>query len=592
MLAAQNVLQAIYDGPIDNAGFSYQPVILEKLPSLGDGATIQPVAVKENDLVVNEAGEVVLLKLGQVVRPYGCYSSDCAITWQGEVLEMVQMSANFRLKEGLRWSDGEPLTANDSLFSYEKARSCRSPWDATASCGTLGAGGGETMRRTASYKALDELTTQWTGIPGFIDQTYMTNFAHPLPRHQLEGFSAGELFEADQSRIQPMGWGPYVIEKWKPGEYIQLRKNPYYFRGNEGLPYFDELIIRFFAKDGEATLSALQNGECDLIDYEQSSKNIPLKRLLEAGKNGQIEALTSPNSMWEHLDFNLQPSGSIRNTGSFAGWDLDGDGQGPFGDVRLRQAIAMCLDRQKVIDSLFFGQSLVPDTYLPPNHPLFNTQATHWPYDPLAAGKLLDEIGWLDTDGDLATPRLARGVTGVPDGTLLEFNYETTQADIRQQTFEILAQSLATCGIQANLKTHPAEEFFKAETAGILYGRNYDLTQFAWLTSTIPPCDLYLSTRIPSPDNNWSGQNTVGFVDLTYDAACASQLQFIFNEPGYARTVHEAQHIFAEQLPVVPLYMRIKYAAARPDMCGYSMNPTASSDFWNIEAFNYGDGCR
>ncbi len=66
MLAANNVLEAIYDGPIDNTGFSYQPVILEKLPSLADGdATIQPVAVKENDFVVNDAGEMVLLRPGQ-----------------------------------------------------------------------------------------------------------------------------------------------------------------------------------------------------------------------------------------------------------------------------------------------------------------------------------------------------------------------------------------------------------------------------------------------------------------------------------------------------------------------------------------------
>ncbi len=127
MLAANNVLEAIYDGPIDSNGFSYQPVILEKLPSLADGdASIQPVAVKENDFVVNNAGEVVLLRPGEVVRPYGCNLSDCAITWQGEPLEMAQMSVTFTLKQNIRWSDGEPLTADDSVFGFEQAANCRS----------------------------------------------------------------------------------------------------------------------------------------------------------------------------------------------------------------------------------------------------------------------------------------------------------------------------------------------------------------------------------------------------------------------------------------------------------------------------------
>jgi peptide/nickel transport system substrate-binding protein len=448
------------------------------------------------------------------------------------------------------------------------------------------------MRRTASYTALDERTTQWVGLPGFIDQAYMTNFADPLPRHKLEGLSPNELFEADKSAHYPLGWGPYVIDTWKPGEYIRLSKNPYYFRANEGLPYFDQLVIRFFAKDEQATLSALQNGECDLIDYEQALKYTSLERLLQADQNGQIKALTTISTMWEHLDFNLQPPKTTLNSRLFAGWDLDGDGQGPFGDVRLRQAIAMCLDRQKLVDTLFLGQSLVPDTYLPPNHPLFDNQAIHWPYDPLAAGKLLDEIGWLDSDGDPATPRIARGVTGVHDNTPLAFNIETTQAEIRQQTFPIIAESLASCGIQANLETYPAEDYFKADTTGIIYGRNYDLAQYAWLTGATPPCDLFLSTKIPSADNNWSGQNVVGFTNPAYDAACTYQQQSVFGEPGYARAVHEAQRIFAEQLPVIPLYMRIKYAAARSDMCGYSLDPTSTSDFWNIEAFNYGEACK
>ena len=593
MLAANNVREAIYDGPIDSIGFSYQPVILEKLPSLADGdASIQPVAAQENDFVLNDAGEVVLLRPGEIVRPYGCNLSACAITWHGEALLMAQMSATFTLKKNIRWSDGEPLTADDSLFGFEKANGCRFPDDPNAACGSLGAGGRQTIERTASYIALDDYTTRWVGVLGFLDQAYMTNFAHPLPRHQLQEYTSQQLFSIEESSVRPMGWGPYIIDKWQFGEDIHLSRNPYYFRTDEGLPYFDQLIIRFFGGDEAATLSALENGECDLVDWEQASKHIPLEHLIEYGNNGQMQALITTGTTWEHMDFNIQPVASIINTGAFAGWDLDGDGQGPFGDVRLRQAVAMCLDRQQVVDTILYGKSPLPDTYLPPDHPLFDTQAAHWQYDPSAAAALLEDIGWQDTDNDPSTPRIASGVTGVPDGTPLVMNYETTTAEIRQQVFQIFSQSLSGCGFQVNLLTYPAVDFFTADPAGRVSGRLYDLAEFAWLTGVTPPCDLFLGDQLPTAENNWSGQNNSGFADPAYDSACSQQLQSLPGDAAYTQGVQEAQRIFTEQLPVIPLFLQIKYAAARPDMCGYWLDPTSQSDTWNIESFDYGSTCK
>ena len=591
MYAQSVVLEAIYDGPIDNNGFSYQPVILEKLPSLADGdASIQSVVVKENDTIVNDAGEVVQLQPGTVVRPYGCNLSTCAITWQGGPLEMAQISATFTLKPNIRWSDGEPLTADDSVFGFEIATSCRTDYDPTAACGTLGAGGGYTLARTASYRAQDDYTTQWVGLPGYIDQAYMTNFAHPLPRHMMKT-NTPEQFQQIMA-YTPIGWGPYKIDKWNPGAYIQMSKNPYYFRAGESLPHFDQLTFRFYGADEATTMASLQNGTCDLVDMEQGVKQLSLAGLLETARQGKIQALITTANTWEHLDFNIEPAQSIINSGAFAGWDLDGDGQGPFGDVRLRLAFAMCLDRQALVDQLFLGQSLVPDTFLPPDHPLFDSQAVHWPYDPAAAAALLDEIGWKDTDNDPSTPRLASGVLGVPDGTPLAMNLETTTAEIRQQVFDILSQNLAGCGIQVNFKPYETVDFFQVGVDGRVYGRLFDLAEFAWMYATYPPCDLFLSNQVPADANNWSGSNNPGFNNPAYDAACTTQLQSLPGGADFDQAVMEAQRIFADQLPVIPLYVREIHAAARPDMCGYSLDPTSTSDFSNLEAFDYGPGCK
>jgi peptide/nickel transport system substrate-binding protein len=268
-LAQSQVLQAIYDGPIDSVGFDYQPVILEKLPDLADGdAVIQPVAVQAGDWVVNAAGELVRLAPGQVMRPSGCNSAECAVAWNGEPLEMDQLSATFTIKD-VRWSDGTALTAADSVFSYGIAIECQSESGPCGGFGLVNQRGWDTLQRTASYTAQDERQVQWTGVPGFLDPDYRINFFIPLPAHQLQGNAPDELFTAEESSRQPLGWGPYTIQEWVSGESIRLSWNPEYFRAGEGLPAFDTLIFRFIGRIPNQP-GAIQAGECDLLDQEAS----------------------------------------------------------------------------------------------------------------------------------------------------------------------------------------------------------------------------------------------------------------------------------------------------------------------------------
>jgi peptide/nickel transport system substrate-binding protein len=588
MLAAANIQALIYDGPIDSTGFSYQPVILQKLPSLLDGdAVINLVNVTAGALVVDNEGNPVTLTAktaeaaGTRVRPSGCRASACSVEYDGtNVTSMDQMVVTFRLLPGLLWSDGTPLTAADSVYSYHL----------NGAPGSI-AQSNYALDRTASYVAADDVTTVWTGLPGFLDQSYMIEFWQPLPQHIMGRYSAADLITQFDAQGLWLGWGPYVIDEYRQGEDIRLSRNPYYFRSSEGLPHFDRLMFRFYYTDETTLVSALQTGKCDIVSEHALLQVVPLENMLALDHSGQIKALISTGTAWEHLDFNIRPAESIINSGAFAGWDLDGDGQGPFGDARLRQSIAMCLNRQGLVDTMLLGQSPVLDNYLPPGHPLFNARATHWQYDPAAAAALLDDIGWLDEDGDPSTPRIARGVTGVPDGTPLAMNYETTDSVLRQQVTQFLAQGLAGCGIQVNLIYRPPSEWFAPAPQGRLYGRLYDLGEYAWLTGITPPCNLLLSDQIPTAENGWTGENP-GFIDPAYDTACNRQLQSLPGEAAYIQGVMDAQRIFAEQLPVVPLFLRVKYSAARTDMCGFWQDPTSLSEFWNIENIDYGSGCR
>jgi peptide/nickel transport system substrate-binding protein len=587
MLAATQVQQAIYDGPIDSNTFAYQPVILEKLPSLADGdAVINKVAVAEGDTVTDNDGNPATLTAktadtaGTLVRPSGCRASDCAVEYDGtNVTEMDQMEVTFKLLSGLMWSDGTPLTSADSIYSFSLYMDPDTPNPSRY-----------TGERTASYEAPDDVTNVWTGLPGYMDSVYYTNFFQPLPQQVMGQYAPADLVSQFDAQKLWVGWGPYVIDEWVKGEQITAHKNPNYFRASEGLPMFDNLVYRLNVGDANAAIAAILAGECDIVD-QTTSLDAQSQLLLQLQAKGQVNATFVTGTTWEHADFNIRPIDTIVNSGSFAGWDEDGDGVGPFGDLRLRQAVAMCMDRQSVVDTVLYGQSIVLDVYIPPNHPLFNAEAKHYPYDPAAAAALLDEAGWLDSDNDPTTPRTASGVTGVPDGTALSFKFETTNAAMRQQYTQIMAQSMAGCGIGVTLNYYNSTQWFADGPEGPLFGRLFDLGAFAWLTGVQPACDLYITPQIPSPDTGWAGQNETGYSNPEYDPACAMQLQSLPGEDAYVNGAKQAQLIFSEELPVVPLFLRLKLAVTRPDMCNFIMDPTNNSEMWNIEAFDYGASC-
>jgi peptide/nickel transport system substrate-binding protein len=176
----------------------------------------------------------------------------------------------------------------------------------------------------------------------------------------------------------------------------------------------------------------------------------------------------------------------------------------------------------------------------------------------------------------------------VSDGTPLEFNYWTISTLQRQEVTEILESSLAECGIKVNPEYWDSTEYFADGPEGPIFGRRFDVAQFAWLTSVEPPCDLYLTSEWPSEESGWAGQNNPGFTNEDYDAVCKAAIQSLPGTPEYEQNHKEAQRIYSEQLPTVPLYLHFSLAASRPDMRSFFVDPTESA-MWNIEEFDYGE---
>ena len=573
--AARSVLAAIYDGPFDLVGYEYQPVILEKMPSIADGdAQVNAVTVGLGDEVVDAEGNLTLLAAGSRVRPAGCRSGECVVAFDGiSPISMDQVFVEFKMKPGLLWSDGTPMTADDSLYAYELASNTATP------------GSKFIFDRTKSYEVADDVTIQWWGKPGFVDPTYYVNFWMPLPKRLWSQYSATDLQTMDLSARAPMGYGAYVMKEWT-SDTLRLAKNPYYFRSADGLPKFDELIFRV-VPDADAAVSALIEGRCDLVD-STVHLDAQVSLLLEMRRTGQAQAYFGETPTMEWLALGINP----------ASYD---DGYNPavqhdrpdfFGDVRLRQAVAYCLDRQKVVDTVLYGLVPVPDTFVSASHPLHASSLTAYPYDPQAGMRILDNLGWRDHDRDPATPRQAIGVDRAPANTELIVTYVTTSASQRRQVSEILSQSLRGCGFGVTVINTSQAEFYAEGPLGPLFGRAFDLAEFAMSTTDpLPPCARFTTIEIPTAANHWVGANLSGYKNPAFDAACESARQSMPDEAGYLNNYRLAQTLFSQELPAIPLYNRIETAAARFDFCNFVLDPSSSSDLFAIEAFDYGDSC-
>lgn len=560
--AAQQVFEAIYDGPIDHRSYDYQPIIVEKLPDFEEGdALLEPVTVQAGDLVVDSSGNYAELTEGTVVHPADCYADDCAIEFDGAPLEMDRMVAIFKIKEGVTWSDGTPVTADDSVYSWEVNADPATPF------------GRYTINRSASYEAVDARTVMWTGLPGYIDNLYYQNFWTPLPRHHLQaelGYDAGDLLAAVESTIMPLGWGAFAIQEWIPGDHITLTPNPHYFRADEGLPHIDTLIFRFIEKP-DVAVAQLVSGECDIVTSDAGIAN-QIDLLLQMAEQGLVAPAFTPSTVWEYLNFGIAPA-------------TDYERPDFFGDVRMRRAIAHCLNRQRVVDSLFYGHSVVPDTYIPPQHPLHATDVlTTYPYDPERGQALLAEIGWVDIDDDGV--REAQDIEGIRDGVKLAFTWLSTTDALRVQYMELFQEDLAACGIDVTLDYQSPPEYFADGPTGPVFGRRFDLSSYAWMSSAEPDCSLYTTEMIPTANRGWAGQNYTGFSDAAYDAACARAQQALAGTDAYVENYRATQRIFADQLPATPLFMHLRVAATRPNVVGFMLNPTERSGLWNIEAID------
>lgn len=554
-----SVLESIYDGPFDVMNGESYPRIFEDIQ-----IEKEAVSVSEGSLITNARGELDSLKKGVEMIPAEgiglCGADQCVFTWDGATpVTMIQTTIIFTIKAGIKWSDGESLTSNDSVFSWKV--------DADKNVKTSK----KLQKLTESYTALDDLRIEWKGVPGFIPQKSSDVFWIPLPEHLLSGKAVADILKDPEVNTSPIGWGAYKIQKWIPGDRITAIRNEYYNSFSETEPFFDQIVFRFLGSAGDNNLAALKSDSCDIIDTTVELRK-DLEPILEDVRDGKMAVYVAPQSSWEQITFNLQPAAA--------------DQIRFFSDINVRTAIAKCIDRNQLIRKVFYGQTEVPYGFYPGGHALYVPDASALSYDREGADSLLTAAGWVDHDQNPETPRIAQGIEGIPDGTEMILRFETSNSTLRLQIAENISESLQTCGIGVSSNTNTLDQFYAQGPDGPLFGRKFDIAMFGWSGADQFPCSIYLSNQIPTDENFWIGTNVGGYQSSEYDRLCgAARMSNLFS-PGKNDDQWAVQKVYAADLPVIPLYFDFSIAVSDVNICGIRNESGSRSLLWNLETLS------
>jgi len=426
------------------------------------------------------------------------------------------MAVTIKLKPELKWGDGAPVMAKDLEFTAKVGNDPASgfsnnhPWDRVGSVDVV-----DDHTAVVHLKGVDVSYNEWDEL---------------LPEH-IEGpiyaksAAAGDYIKQtafNRAPTTPGLWnGPFLMTGYQSGVQVVLEPNPHWAGAKPGLK---RIVIKLI--ENTAALQAnLLSGDVDMAPGDAPALTIDQVLALQKQKPDQFDYLFKPSLNYEHIDFKIENP--------------------ILADVRVRRAMIHAVDRETMVKRLFEGKQPVAATWVNPLDPNYSKDTAIYPYDPGKAKALLAEAGW--TPGPDGVCRNAKG-----DRLSVEF-VTTAGNRLRELQQQVLQSQWKAACIEVSIHNEPARTLF-GET---LKQRKYTgMVMYAWSSPVgASPRRTLGSDQIPTAANNYGGSNSIAFNDKQMDidiARAETELEPEKQKPLWV----EMQRIYADQVPVLPLFFR------------------------------------
>ncbi|GII23740.1 ABC transporter substrate-binding protein [Planosporangium mesophilum] len=391
----------------------------------------------------------------------------------------------FTIRDGMKWSDGKPVTAEDIAWTYNLIMT--SPDAAT--------GNGNFVVNFKSVAAPDPKTLVIT-----LSKPQATMLALDIPvvpKHVWESHAADIGKFHNDTQFPIVSNGPFILSGYAKGQYIELTANPNYWRGK---PKFDKVIYRYY-KDSDAMVEALKKGEAHFVSPLTPAQYNAL------GDRPEITRNKAQGKRFYALAAN--PGATTKSGQAF------GDGSPALRDSQFRRALMYAIDSKTLVAKTLGGYGEPGAGYLPPiwaNNHWKPDAAEAYTHNPDKAGEMLDALGYR---------KGADGMRTTPDGQPLTLRlFGQTQRVDDTQNASYISEWLKGVGVGVTVSMMDQGKLADVETAG-----NYDLAFDSWSTNPDPDFVLSLQTCAGRPDT--PGASFLGdtFVcDATYDELYAQQI--------------------------------------------------------------------
>ena len=480
-----------------------------------------------------------------VTEPLASYGPDAKPLANGLAAEIPTVAnggvsadlttVTWKLKQGVKWSDGTAFTADDVAFTFSlmaDPKTAVSTSDAAEGVKSVVAKDANTI--VVTYAAPNPNIYQWgVGTCCYI-----------LQKKQFEAFQGEKLKDAP-GNLKPIGTGPYVVDTFKSGDVVLYKMNDQFREPTK--PYFKTVTFKGGGDAPSAARAVFQTGDVDYAWNLQVEAGI-LKPMADTSTKGKL--LTVYGSSVERIMLNFaDPTASL---GAKRG---EPDTKHPFFNgpdgKTVRTALAMATDRKTVAQQIYgdglagkAGCNIVTGV---PDYESTATTAFCNQFDTAAAGKMLDDAGWkLGTDGVRAK-----------GGIKLNIVYQTTVNAVRQKTQDIMKQNWEKAGFKVELKSVPADVFFTNTSPD---GANHFWADVEMFTNNSDPdftnyLNGWTSKQATGSANNWNSANYNRYQNPAYDTVIDS-LRTEKDPAKRAALFKQANDILILDVVIIPVVTR------------------------------------